>query len=257
MRLKHLHAHTSEMLENGIDEDLEIYMFDSESCRYKEVTDLWLVTGAFKGYPGPLAPASTQNKGPFLVLQSISRDQSIDLSGHVFPDMDLRRPLMHWPPGRRVNAGDVSMEVKIDGMMDTIKMSNKTGEGVVVKVPKEGGLKTLVKARRGIEAPIVAFSVQADDSGVIIFERTNIAARRIGANELGVEFSEIESCRRAQWADKYLDKGPIPVSAYLAEGWHWSCNGCGKYCRERDKGIIVEDVAVYCSRACRDDSVEI
>lgn len=48
-----------------------------------------------------------------------------------------------------------------------------------------------------------AYQVDADEQSVIVFEHTNVAARRIGANRMDTEFEYIERCRRAPHFDEY------------------------------------------------------
>jgi len=63
-----------------------------------------------------------------------------------------------------------------------------------------------------------AFEVRDNDEGncVIAFATNGAAARREGGNDLNLEFEDVESCRRAPWADEYAP-GPVPLHAYLAD----------------------------------------
>lgn len=81
-----------------------------------------------------------------------------------------------------------------------------------------------------------AYEVREPDEGhcEIVFAEKSVVARREGANELGCEFEEVESCTRAPWADQYAP-GPVPLHATLAHGWWHSCSGCG--CEFDAKGM--------------------
>ena len=66
----------------------------------------------------------------------------------------------------------------------------------------------------------------AEDCCVIEFAEHAATARRNGAAELNIAFEEVESCIRAPWADQYAP-GPVPLDAYLAQGWRFECDHCG------------------------------
>ena len=49
------------------------------------------------------------------------------------------------------------------------------------------------------EKPLFAYSVQGDEYGCVVFARSNVVARRNGANELGIEFGglhPVAGCQR-------------------------------------------------------------
>lgn len=108
---------------------------------------------------------------------------------------------------------------------------------------------------------VKAFSVleHGEYTGGIVFAKSGIAARRLGANEYADGDSSYVDCRRAAWADKYADSGVVPVGVMIARGWHFECAGCGHrvdldYLDERD--IYLEDVQgtqnsmVFCTPLC-------
>lgn len=107
--------------------------------------------------------------------------------------------------------------------------------------------------------PLKAYSVQEEESGLIVFATSGIAARREGANELSVEFKDVISCNRAPWADQYAEQGWVPVKALLEQGWWQSCNGCGcmvsadstNYEDEPHEPVI-EERGLYCSPSCKE-----
>lgn len=76
--------------------------------------------------------------------------------------------------------------------------------------------------------PRKAFAVleEYENTGGIIWAKTAVEARRIGADEYADgEFSNV-SCRRAPWADPYFGKD-LPISEMVAHGWNFECSGCG------------------------------
>lgn len=93
-----------------------------------------------------------------------------------------------------------------------------------------------------------AYSVQAEETGCIVFSQHNIVARREGANELNCEFGEV-SCKRAPEFDEYAEIGKVPVMALLAAGWWWECQNCSN-CVYEDECVIHNEIA-YCCEACR------
>lgn len=83
-----------------------------------------------------------------------------------------------------------------------------------------------------------AFSVMEDFDGhsVIVFAEKAVVARRNGANELNVDFSEVSECKRLPWADEYAP-GPVPVHVKIENGWWYECNcGCGRRI-DNDQGV--------------------
>lgn len=114
---------------------------------------------------------------------------------------------------------------------------------------------------------LLAYSVQGDECGAIVFAHSAIEARRVGASMINLEFNEVESCRRAAFADQYSEQGFVPIPVLLAQGWWWSCEGCGDAVKgtevERtpsDNGdpvyklpeaAIITDKTVWCSLQCK------
>lgn len=67
--------------------------------------------------------------------------------------------------------------------------------------------------------------VGGEERAVIAYAVRNAPARRIGAGELDLEWSEV-SCRRAPEFDKYAAQGgPTPLQ-YIEEGWWAECMHC-------------------------------
>lgn len=110
-----------------------------------------------------------------------------------------------------------------------------------------------------------AYVVHEDGEGncAIAFATNGAAARREGGSELGLEFDEVESCRRMPAFDQYAP-GPVPLHATLAAGWWHECNHCGvrfdedgrRDEDEDDRGDAFEPVQDarrlnYCSPTCQ------
>lgn len=97
----------------------------------------------------------------------------------------------------------------------------------------------------------VAYQVEegADGEHVIVFATSGAAARRIGGEMLGIEFSDVSGCRRAHWADEYVGKPYIPAKAYHDAGWWLSCRCCGAHVYADDDAMapVYEDRFVYCN----------
>lgn len=112
--------------------------------------------------------------------------------------------------------------------------------------------------------PMKAYQVRDRSEGycTISFATNGATARREGASELGRSFEEVESCARAPWADQYAP-GPVPLQAYLANGWWFECSHCGVRFDEdgrhgdgdddrNDEFQPIEDgKAKYCSPTCK------
>lgn len=91
-----------------------------------------------------------------------------------------------------------------------------------------------------------AFIVQEPDEGTggVIFAKSNIAARRIGADEYnGGEFGGL-SVHRAPGLDQYAESG-VPAHIMIAEGWWFECSGCDMRINEEnlsEEGLPVSGV---------------
>lgn len=119
-----------------------------------------------------------------------------------------------------------------------------------------------MSGRLGKAETLKAFAVTEEDEGTggIVFAKSAIAARRIGANEYADgEFAYV-LCRRAPWADECAADGDVPVWLMVEHGWHFECQGCGRRIDsdmlwERD--IKPEDIigtqrtSAYCNDVCR------
>ena len=77
---------------------------------------------------------------------------------------------------------------------------------------------------------IKAYQVNADEHSVIVFEKSNVAARRVGADEMHQEFEDIFSCHRVQELDKYASFGSVPLKVLVQDhGWITKCIKCSSW----------------------------
>lgn len=97
-----------------------------------------------------------------------------------------------------------------------------------------------------------------DGEHVIVFATSGAAARRRGGDQLGLDFADVEFCRRASWADQYADAPFIPAQAYLENGWWQECGSCWNMLSqdsEDDDGNPIEIVFsgrdCYCNAGCQ------
>lgn len=98
-----------------------------------------------------------------------------------------------------------------------------------------------------------AYSVQVEDAGVIVFASNDIAAKRLGANELNTEAEYIEMCRREPWADCYAEQGWVPAKDLLENDWYLECFNCSAQVSAYDDNEpIYRGAELYCSQVCRD-----
>lgn len=80
--------------------------------------------------------------------------------------------------------------------------------------------------------PLKCFVVHDGDEGWSIqFAKSGVEGRRWGANEIGCDFEDIESCRRKPEWDRYAP-GPVPTAAQIKGGWWVSCCQCERMITE-------------------------
>lgn len=94
-----------------------------------------------------------------------------------------------------------------------------------------------------------AYSVQGNEYGTIVFARHGVVARREGANELNIEFADVESCRRVPAMDQYAGR-PWPWRVLVEEhGWSQDCGYCQQRVHNDHAGRVwVGDGQVFCSQ---------
>jgi hypothetical protein len=110
-----------------------------------------------------------------------------------------------------------------------------------------------------------AYEVRDDYEGhcVIRFAANNATARREGANELDIEWENVEHCQRKPEFDQYAP-GPVPADVLIEHGWWFECWHCDRRVSEdlkqevedddldpNDFDIITDGHAVYCSHRCQ------
>jgi len=103
---------------------------------------------------------------------------------------------------------------------------------------------------------------EEDYNAVVVFHKHGMAARRIGAQALDQEFDYV-TCGRAKQYDVHAEKGWVPPSVLIGDGWQMGCWGCNdtvsEYGMDRDGNewdltaiIDVGPEKFYCSKGCKD-----
>jgi len=110
----------------------------------------------------------------------------------------------------------------------------------------------------------VAYTYNETDewTGGVVFARSNIEARRMGANLLNMDEIGGLTVQRRPDFDQYADTG-VPARVLVEEGWWLECFGCDlriSDCGMEDAGLPVSGIVgyeqgrVYCSHTCRMES---
>ena len=90
-----------------------------------------------------------------------------------------------------------------------------------------------------------------EDFSEVIFNNHGLAARRIGAESMGLDFDECTT-RRAKEFDSYADDGYVPKNVLIEEfGWWFECSHCGAYVTEDVEFYHEKNDSIYCNRKCR------
>ena len=94
-----------------------------------------------------------------------------------------------------------------------------------------------------------AYNVQGNEYGVIEFATSGVAARRQGANELSIEFADVESCRRMPALDGYAGQsGGVPMRVLVEDhGWGQECGHCYQRVYGDHPGRVWVADQVFCS----------
>src|SRR5215813_9884782 len=81
-----------------------------------------------------------------------------------------------------------------------------------------------------------AYQVQEDyeSNACVVFAKRGIEARRLGAQQLNVEFESVESCRRVPQFDQYRWSKKVPTIALLEAGWWLTC-------RHTDQRVTIDE----------------
>ncbi len=89
----------------------------------------------------------------------------------------------------------------------------------------------------------------ADYGSVVVFANQSVVARRIGANELDIEFEGVDTCRRITEFDRY-SPGPVPPKNLVMDhGWSQFCSDCERLVSADDEDLTLVFVGgeTYCS----------
>lgn len=79
------------------------------------------------------------------------------------------------------------------------------------------------------DKPLLAYQAHDGDEGwAIVFATNGAAARRYAANEMDIDFEDVEFCRRAKSLDQFAP-GPVPPRELIEFGWWIGCHGCERY----------------------------
>ncbi|MBV7408715.1 hypothetical protein [Maritimibacter sp. DP1N21-5] len=96
-------------------------------------------------------------------------------------------------------------------------------------------------------------------TGGIVFAKSNIEARRIGANLLNMDDIGGMEVKRRKDLDRFEETG-VPAWLLVSEGWRFECLGCGMQINEdemEDAGLPVTGIVgvehghIYCCHVCR------
>lgn len=109
--------------------------------------------------------------------------------------------------------------------------------------------------------PLKAYSVQGNEYGCIVFATNSATARREGANQIDCEWEDIESCRRAPWADAYVQERRVPPLVMIDHGWWFECSHCCTKVSSDSSSYdddfneiphqpVADGHLVYCTRKC-------
>lgn len=107
-----------------------------------------------------------------------------------------------------------------------------------------------------------AYLVDCDqeNGAQLYFAETANQAKSHAANEEGIDYIEVTSCRRKPEYDQYAP-GPVPAKVLIEDGWWFECYGCSRHV-SNDGGYDYDEVmelggpvyrgnAVWCSTACQ------
>lgn len=102
-----------------------------------------------------------------------------------------------------------------------------------------------------------AYVVGGEEYSIVQFARGDDEARRIGSEKMGLEFGDVDSCRRAPELDQYAP-GPVSPLTLYRLGWWFECMGCerrieegGEYDEWEEIDPVESGGGLYCSPWCR------
>jgi hypothetical protein len=98
----------------------------------------------------------------------------------------------------------------------------------------------------------VAYLVKCDEACEIIYATSSAAARRLGANEIGIDFEDVESCNRAAYLDQYIGTdGPAPKLLIEEYNWRFECGNCfDSVDQDTEERVYDEYEWPYCCPKC-------
>lgn len=104
-----------------------------------------------------------------------------------------------------------------------------------------------------------AYVWQEEDEGTggVVFAKSGVEARRLGASQFGGgDFNE-GAARRAPWADAYVATKHVPLDVMLDNGWWFDCYQCGERISEdhesddgSEQSPIEAGHATFCTPRC-------
>ena len=99
----------------------------------------------------------------------------------------------------------------------------------------------------------LAYLVKCDEACEIIYATSSAAARRMGAQEIGVDFEDVESCTRAPYLDAYAEAagGPSPKMLIEEHNWRFECGHCFANVDQHEELRVYDEYeAPYCCMTC-------
>jgi len=66
---------------------------------------------------------------------------------------------------------------------------------------------------------------EQENGAQLYFAESHNQAKCHAANEAGIEYVEVTSCRRKPEYDQY-SPGPVPTKVLIEDGWWFECYGC-------------------------------
>lgn len=89
----------------------------------------------------------------------------------------------------------------------------------------------------------------------IVFAETRGKAKSEGASLMDREYMEVEAAREKKY-DKYAERGGVPATILIEDGWWWTCHGgCGKLIYQDNidnNGAEIIKGSPYCSQCIID-----
>lgn len=106
------------------------------------------------------------------------------------------------------------------------------------------------------EKKIVAWTVtdESTPKACVVFHHHGLAARRLGAEQLGEDFDYLD-CNRSPEFDQFAKDKKVPTKALLEAGWWFECHKCGKKLPDEDfnpiEELAIDGDFVFCNSDCK------